>query len=479
MSEGAHQDPATQNFNPYNDGRTIMTQAVDRLVRHVTTTRFEDLSTPAVAAVKTFCLDTIGVSVAGTSARYAAEMRAAVGEWGSGDEAAVLGLGDALPASSAAMVNAFHAHNQEFDCVHEEAVVHPLTTIQSAALAVAERAGGVSGRELILALALGVDVAASIGMAAKAGLRFFRPATAGVFGATAAVGKLAGLDTLRLKNALGLAYAQNAGTMQSHVEGGPALALQMGFAAGAAVRAVDFARTGIPGPHDVLEGPFGYFRLYEGDWDLEPAWAELGTIWRITQVSHKPFPTGRAAHGGLDGILQLRAAHGLQADDVARLTLAAPPLIHQLVGRPAKPDMDVTYARLCFPYVGALALLHGGVDVGDFSLEQLTAPRLHDLARRIELVADGNPDPNALAPQAVIARLKDGRALRVDIPHTLGSPERPLSREQHLAKFRRCWSVGVQPLADGAADRLIHLIDGLDKLDNSNAIAALTRPDAH
>ena len=455
-----------------------MTPAVDRLVQHVMATRFEALSAPAVAAVKTFCLDTIGVSVAGTAARYAAEARAALGARDSSAEATVMGLGSRLSAGTAALVNAFHAHNQEFDCVHEAAVVHPLTTIQSAALAYAERAGGVTGRELILALALGVDVATSIGMAATTGLRFFRPATAGVFGATAAVGKLAGLDAAGLKNALGFAYAQNAGTMQSHVEGGPALALQMGFAAAAAVRAVDLARAGIPGPHDVLEGPFGYFRLYEGAWNLEPVWAELGTVWRITQVSHKPFPTGRAAHGGLDGILQLRAAHGLQADDVARLTLAAPPLIHQLVGRPVQPDMDVTYARLCFQYVGALALLNGGVDVADFSPECLADPRLHDLARRIELVADGNPDPNALAPQAVTAYLKDDRLLNVDIPHTLGSPERPLNRAQHLAKFRRCWSRGAQPLADETAERLIRLVDGLDELDNSNKIVALTRPAA-
>ena len=455
-----------------------MTQAVDRLVRHVATTRFQDLPAAAVTAVKTFCLDTIGVSVAGTSARYAAETHAAVCQWGNGDEATVLGSSSRLPAGAAAMVNAFHAHNQEFDCVHEAAVVHPLTTIQSAALAVAERAGGVAGRELILALALGVDVATSIGMAAKTGLRFFRPATAGVFGATAAAGKLAGLDAVGLKNALGLAYAQNAGTMQSHVEGGPALALQMGFAAAAAVRAVDLARAGMPGPHDVLEGPFGYFRLYEGEWDLEPVWAELGTVWRVTQLSHKPFPTGRAAHGGLDGILQLRAAHGLRADDVTRLTLAAPPLIHQLVGRSAKPGMDVTYARLCFQYVGALALLNGGVDIGDFGPESLAEPRVHDLARRIELVADGNADPNALAPQAVTVYPKDGRTLRVDVPHTLGSPERPLSREQHLAKFRRCWSGGIRPLSDEAANRLIHLIDSLDELGNTNEIVALTRPEA-
>ena len=76
------------------------------------------------------------------------------------------------------------------------------------------------------------------------------------------------------------------------------------------------------------------------------------------------------------------------------------------------------------------------------------------------------------------AHLKDGRTLRVDIPHTLGSPERPLSRGQHLAKFRRCWSCGAQPLADEAANRLIHLVDGLDELGNTSEIVALTRPEA-
>ena len=74
-----------------------MTQAVDRLVQHVNTTRFEDLPGSAVAAVKTFCLDTIGVSVAGTTACYAAEVRTAVGQWGLGEEATVLGVGP--PAS--------------------------------------------------------------------------------------------------------------------------------------------------------------------------------------------------------------------------------------------------------------------------------------------------------------------------------------------------------------------------------------------
>src|ERR687891_647213 len=102
--------------------------------------------------------------------------------------------GGALPAPAAAMCNGFQIHNSEYDCVHEAAVVHPMAVLLAATMAHAERAGGVSGRDLLSAIALGVDVAAGLGVASKAPLRFFRPATAGALAATAAIGRLRGFD---------------------------------------------------------------------------------------------------------------------------------------------------------------------------------------------------------------------------------------------------------------------------------------------
>ena len=89
--------------------------------------------------------------------------------------------GARLPAASAALCNAYQLHNSEYDCIHERAVVHPLAVLLPAVLAHAERAGGVSGRDLLSAVVLGVDVAAGLGVAARSGLRFFRPAIAGAF----------------------------------------------------------------------------------------------------------------------------------------------------------------------------------------------------------------------------------------------------------------------------------------------------------
>jgi 2-methylcitrate dehydratase PrpD len=448
-----------------------MSTAIDRLVDHVTRTGWEDLPAAAIESAKTFILDTVGAALAGAASTHADQVGATAGRWGAGDEATVIGSGLKLPAPAAALVNAFQAHSQEFDCVHDAAVVHAMTTALPAALAVAERRGQVSGRDLILAVVLGVDVAATIGLASRSRMRFFRPATAGFFGAAAAAGKLERLDRAALLDAFGLAYSQATGPMQAHLEGKPTLALFMGFAARGGIQAVDLAACGMPGPHDVLEGPYGYYKLIEEACDTA-SFAELGTLWRVTELSHKQFPTGRATHGGLYGILRLTAQHGFRADAVERVTLLAPPLINQLVARPWRADMSPSYARICFRYAAAVALSTGGVDLGDFTPERLADPHLRDLAARVEVVEDGNPDPATLSPQQVRVTLRSGTVHEITIDQPLGHPANPLSHEARLAKFRRCWAFVRGAAEAGAADRFIAMVAGLERLDDATEIAA-------
>src|SRR5437868_14217349 len=112
---------------------------------------------------------------------------------------------------------------------------------------------------------------------------------------------LAGLDLERLADAIGIYYGQCSGTMQAHAEASPQLAMQMGFAARAAVTAIELARRGMPGPRAPISGEFGYFALFDGAADPAP-FGELGRVWRVCELSHKPWPTGRATHGALDAL---------------------------------------------------------------------------------------------------------------------------------------------------------------------------------
>src|SRR5437762_7174383 len=208
------------------------------------------------------------------------------------------------------MVNAYQIHSQEFDSVHEGAVVHPMAAILPSVLGWAERAGDISGDRLLRAVIAGVDVAATLGLCSRAPMRFFRPANCGGFGAVAGLALLVGLDEGQTRDALGIYYGQCAGTMQAHVEATPQLAMQMGFAARSALTAVELARRGMPGPREPISGQFGYFALFDGKADPAP-FDTLGQAWRVSELSHKPFPSGRATHGGIDGLQRLIAAHGI------------------------------------------------------------------------------------------------------------------------------------------------------------------------
>lgn len=443
---------------------------VDKIVAHLARAAAGAVPEAARAAAKAFIADSLGVGIAGAGAPWRDAVLAMAKASGGAAEATVWGTGERLPLAQAAMVNAYQMHALEFDCVHEGAVVHAMSAVLPALLGWAERRGGISGERLLRAVVAAVDVAVTLGLSSRAPMRFFRPANCSGFGAVAGLAVLAGLDETQTRDALGIYYGQCAGTMQAHIEATPQLAMQMGFAARAAVNAIELAEHGIPGPRAPISGQFGYFALFDGKADPAP-FAELGQAWRVCELSHKPFPSGRATHGGIDGVQRLIAAHGIAADLVRAGRFRVPPLTHRLIDRPPQDGMTTAYARLCLPYAGAVALRRGTVGFDDFTAAALNDPDTLALARRLSVVADANPDPNALLPQRVELDLADGRTVACDITAVLGSPARPLFPEAARAKFAAC----CRSLPDhGAA--LGDAAAALENLDDVSVLARFVTP---
>ena len=447
--------------------------AIAAFADHVVRTGFHDLPGDAVKSAKTFILDTLGVGLAGSCDSMARELAEMQGTWGQLGEARVWGNGKHLPAPAAAMCNAYQAHNSEFDCVHEEAVVHAMTVVLPVAIAGAERMKGVGGKDLITAVALGVDVAAGLGVAATTGLRFFRPATAGAFGGTAALGKLIGLDRAAMVNAFSIAYGQCCGTMQAHTEGSALLAMQTGFNARNAIIACDLAARGFDGPKNVLEGPFGYFTLIETNGAPARVTSDLGRRWFVTELAHKPFPTGRATHGIIEACLKLKRQHGTQIAAIDHVTARVPPLVRHLVGRPPLEQMSANYARLCARYVAACALLGGGVGLEDFTPQAYCDAQRQALAQRIAIEVRDAGDPNALTPIEVEIGLHDGARHTARLDVVLGNPANPLSKDDQLQKFRRNCQAAARPPQSDTVERLIELVDRLEEVADVVEVADL------
>ena len=377
-----------------------------------------------------FLGDTLAIGAAAVGAPGEEAILDTARTFGQGAEARLWGTPERLPAASGAFVNAFRAHCLEWDGVHEPAVVHAMSVVTAALGAVLDRraAGGhpCDPEEALIALAVGVDVASGLGLSVDSPMRFFRPAVCGLMGAALAVARIEGAP---LDDALGLAYSSAAGTMQAHVEGSVTLPFQIANAARAAVTASDLAKSGFSAPKNPLEGPYGYYELFESG-ALETYTRHLGDVWRISELSTKPFPSGRASHALIAGVQEL----GLTPNNLEALEIRVPPLVHRLISRPYRSDMAPSYARLCGQLLCALTIRDGLVDPRKFTPETFADPGLCDLAGKINIQRDANSDPNALSPQRISARLEDG-AVELDIPHTLGSPDNPLTPAQTQAKI--------------------------------------------
>jgi 2-methylcitrate dehydratase PrpD len=275
------------------------------------------LSPATKAAAVRLLGDTLAVGAAG--AMLSGPVERAASAWGTGDDSRLIGRGQRLPAPSAAFVNGFRIHCLEWDSVHAGAVVHALSVVTAALGAAIDRRGGCDPDDALSALAVGVDIAAGLGLASTGAMRFFRPATAGVIGAALAVARIEGSS--RFGDVLGLAYSQAAGTMQAHVEG--SIALPSRSAMPLEPRSLpSILRRRPRGPQDALEGAFGYFQLFE-----------QGALSRYTRhgfgladrrVSTKPYPSAAPAMRARDlGYAPARRRDHLGRNRIHRCACAA------------------------------------------------------------------------------------------------------------------------------------------------------------
>ncbi len=442
-----------------------MKDPIEGLADHVISAQYQDMPANAIEAAKTYILDSFGVGLAGSTGPFIDELLKTFSDRNiSGPAARVLGQSAKLTPSDAALMNGYQIHNSEFDCVHEKAVLHPMTVLLSALLADGDRRGGINGQTLIEASVLGVDVACNLGVACSTGLQFFRPATAGAFAAVAAIGRARNYDKETLLNAFSLVYSQLSGTMQAHTEGSPLLALQIGFNSRNALVACDLAENGLPGLEGVLEGPFGYFGLIERNGDIGSLLPSLGEVWRITEVAHKPFPSGRATHGIVDAIREFQSQKQINVDDINKVEAHVPSLTHHLIGRPVHNAMEVNYARLNGQYAASVMLQRGFIGIDDFTMDSIRDRTSVSLAEKVIISINDDPDPNALSPVDVVIHMKDGSLLTKRIETVYGNPKKPMTREAHLSKFRRNWAASATSLSEQDGEKMIDLTDNLEQL---------------
>lgn len=382
---------------------------------------------------------------------------------------AVIGRSERVDAMSAAFVNAISANLLDFDDTHPETIIHPAAPVAAPALALAE-ARKLSGREVLTAFILGVEVECRVGNAVSPrhyARGWHITSTCGIFGAAAACAKLLGLPADGIANAIGIAASQSAG----NVENLPTAAknVSVGNAARNGLFAAFLAQQGYEAAPRAIEGPLGWARAMGDDPDLERLLSGLGRTWEISKNTYKPYPAGIVFHAVIDACFKLRKVIGGQIDQIDSVAVQGSALLLARGDRPVSNERD---ARVSIHHCVACGLLVGAAGVSEFARETVVRPHIARFRGKVRAELDSSmPDGAA----RVSVHLASGEIITETVMSPRGSLADPLADRDIEAKLREGVRTGG---SDWDAGRIIEAVWQLDTCDDIGGLMQAARASA-
>jgi 2-methylcitrate dehydratase PrpD len=365
-------------------------------------------------------------------------------------------------------------HAFELDNVRQPgAGVHPGAGAFVPALAVAE-ARKADGRALLTAFVAACEVMSRIGVAAGNSLErrgFHAPAANGTFGAAVAAGRLLGLDETKMTHALGIAGSYSGGLMEFSRcnEGAMIKRLHLGKAAEGGVTAALLASRGFAGPESILEGDFGFCRVFAESPNLQALTRRLGEEFETANICIKRYACHINAHAPIDALAAIREQTSFSPEEVEEIEVAGIEKIvtHHAISEPK----DLMMAQYSIPFSVALSLFSDPMDPDSFSERALRNRRILELARRVRLALDGEIEERGWDRAArVTVRLRGGAVRSALVVHFKGTPQNPLTSSELEAKARiLARAAGIEK----KAERLFEAVDGLERLEDAAALGRL------
>ena len=414
-----------------------MANETELLAKYAAGLRYEHIPGDVIARAKQCIADTIAVIVFGYDLPWSRMIVRYAETHAPGGRSRILGPGaPRVQAPAAALANGALAHAFEMDNLTWPSTgVHPGATLLAPALAVAQERG-IGGRDLITAVIAGAEVMIRIGRATQhrnESRGFHAPGTTGPFGAAIAAGRLIGLDARGLCNALGVAGSLACGLLEFARAGTGAMVkrLHLGRAGESGVLAANLASEGFHAPASVLEGEFGFLRVFCGEFDRAELTRGLGDSYATCSITLKRFPCHITAHTSVQAILDLRAAHNYSGAEVSSIHIAGNDKMARVNNIPS--PSDIMMAQYSIPFCVALAHMRDPRDPRSFDETALRDPQIMALAQRVKIsVAKEQPTPLAAA---VTVTLIDGRALSHSVTEFKGTPQQPLGDDELREKF--------------------------------------------
>lgn len=438
---------------------------VNILSSYVCQTSYDDLPDAVITAVKERVIDFLGVALAGYKFNVHKPALKAVGKYHTSNGASVIGEDVKLPCDLAAFVNS----NLCFDMTDgsRTAALHPGPVVIPAALAAAEVADKASGKDLMLAIALGYEVMTRVGRAMNpsAVKRGFHPTSiVGPLGSAVAAGKIMNLNEACMSNVLSVAAVSGSGLLDALRAPEPFAQVQVARACHAGILSVLLGQSGIKGTDNILEEAF--IPAFSDQYNLELVTRDLGKDYMIPKTYIKMHAGCRHIHAPIDAALHIINRNGINWRDIEQIGVRIYSVALDLEIEEPKTGAE---AKFNIPFGIAVALVHGNAFVDKFTDQNLEDKQIQKLMRTVTVERDPDLDRDYPVKRGATVEIttKDGSAFRHTLDLARGEPECPYSKSEIEDKFKYLTS-GIIDLEVG--QRIIEFVNRLETTGETSSL---------
>jgi 2-methylcitrate dehydratase PrpD len=399
-----------------------------RLSTYMAEARDAPLPMDVIEKAKHHVLDTFTAMISGSElppGRAAIQFARAYG----GEKIATIAGSTVLCSPlEAALANGVLAHADETDDSWQ-AVWHPGCNVVPAALAAGEQFG-VSGMQLLRAVALGYDIGSRFIVTLRPGLTETHKSThsiAGIFGSAAAAGCAAGLNAQQMRWLLDYTAQQSSGIAAwdrdtDHIEKGFVFG---GMPARSGVTSALLVKSGWTGIDDILSGDDNFLLANGPHGDAAGLVDKLGERYEVALTNLKKWTVGSPIQAPLDALEIILKRRSVDADQVREVVVRMNP--GSVVDNREMPD-------ICIQHMIAVMLIDKNVTFRSaHDKPRMQDPAVLRLRAKVRLSPGVGP---AAGQPLVVVTLADGTRLTEDVTAVLGTVNRPMTRDQVVAKCR-------------------------------------------
>ncbi|MFP3854574.1 MAG: MmgE/PrpD family protein [Anaerolineales bacterium] len=442
-----------------------MTTKVQELADFVTSSRFQDLSEEAVAALKIRVLDSVGCAIGALAGKPMKMLRAHLEDFNGSQHATLIGGGRSAP-DRAALYNSGLVRYLDFNDSYlaEGETCHPSDNL-GAVLAAAEYAQA-DGRTLLTSLAVAYQVQCRLSDEAPVRAKGFDHTTQGSYAAAAGVARALGLPPDQTANAIAISgTALNALRVTRTGELSHWKGLAYPHTAFAATHATFLAMRGITGPPEVFEGNKGFMESIAGKFHLD--WSNEN-LERVRRTIIKKYNAEIHSQSATEGLLELQSEVGFQAEEVESIAIEIFDVAYHIIGGGEEGDKTIVRrkeeADHSLHYIVAVALLDGDVMPPQYAQDRIARLDVQDLLRRVEV--SPNPAYSRRFPEEmpckITVELHDGSIHQIEKVDYEGFTSRPMSWSGAMDKFNR---LTEGRLAGGLGSDIPEAIQNLDRIE--------------